>query len=308
MGVLFLFGHVFHEPFSCPRHLRAAEYAKRKRADAHIVAALLRFALGETDAADFGIAVRAARHVVVVERSRLLTGDALCGNDPFGGRDVRELRMSRSAEGDDVADGGNAGHVCFVLRVDLDVALLHLQADAFGVETGRHRTATGRDEQIIRAQRLTAPAGELHIDVDAIRVRARAGDLRAGVARDALLLARFLDLGRHSVGFDRHQARQQLDDGHVAAETAKDRRELDADCAAAHDRDALRHLAQVDRLVARDDALAIDLDARHAARRRSGGDDNLLARAEGLLLPFEHVDSYRAPVAREPGGAFNPVD
>ena len=58
----------------------------------------------------------------------------------------------------------------------------------------------------------------------------------------------------------------------------EDRRELDADRAAAHDRDRLRQLRQMDRLVTGDDVLLIDLDARHATRRRPGRDDDLARR------------------------------
>src|SRR6185503_13493447 len=47
--------------------------------------------------------------------------------------------------------------------------------------------------------------------------------------------------------------------------------------AAAENGDRFRHVAKPDRFVAGDDALAIDADARHAARRGSGGDDDLLA-------------------------------
>ena len=60
-----------------------------------------------------------------------------------------------------------------------------------------------------------------------------------------------------------------------------------------------------DRFVARDDALAIDLDARHAARRRSGRDDDLLARAQRLRLALEDID---AAVAGQPRRPLDPVD
>ena len=100
----------------------------------------------------------------------------------------------------------------------------------------------------------------------------------------------FSELGGHGLVFDRHESRQQLEDRHVAAEAAEDRRELDADRAAAHDGDRRRHFRQVDRLVARDDPLAIDRDAGHAARRRSGGDDDLRRARKRLRVAFEHVD------------------
>ena len=54
----------------------------------------------------------------------------------------------------------------------------------------------------------------------------------------------------------------------------------------------------MDRVVARDDPLVIDLDARHAARRRSRRDDDLFLRAKRLLRALEHVDVQRARYAR----------
>ena len=113
---------------------------------------------------------------------------------------------------------------------------------------------------------------------------------------DALLLERLLELRGHGLVLDRHETRQQLDDGHLAAEAAVDRRELDADGAAAHDDQRLRNLLEVNRLVAGDDARVIDLDARHAARRRAGRDDDLL-RLERLLVALEDFHLAR-PASR----------
>ena len=243
--------------------------------------------------------------MVVVDRPCLLTGDPLGGDDPFRRRHVRELRVPRRAERNHVADRGNARHVGPEQRVDLDVALFDLQADAFRVQPGGHRAAAGRDQQIIGANLLGRPVGELDVDVDAVGVRLGAGDPGAGVARDALLAERLLELDGDRLVLDRHQPRQQLDDRHVAAEAVEDRSELDPDGAAAHDHQDFWHLAQADRLVAGDDPLAVDLDPRHAARRRPGGDDDLLARAQRLLLALEDLD---AEVAGQPRRPFDPVD
>ena len=68
--------------------------------------------------------------------------------------------------------------------------------------------------------------------------------LRAGQRLDALLLERLLELRRHRFIFDRHEPRQQLDDGDLAAEPAEDRGELHADGAAAQDDQRLRHLGR----------------------------------------------------------------
>jgi hypothetical protein len=60
-----------------------------------------------------------------------------------------------------------------------------------------------------------------------------------------------------------------------------------------------------DRFVAGDDPLAIDVDPRHAARRRAGGDDDLARRAQRLRLALEDVDAAVAGEARRP---LDPVD
>ena len=243
--------------------------------------------------------------MIVVERPRFLAGDALGGDNPFSRRHMRELRMSGSAERDDVADRGNAGHVGSVLRVDLDVSLLHLQTDAFRVESRRHGPAAGGDQQVVGAHSLRAAVAKLDVDVHAVSAHVCGGHAGTRVARDALLAERFFELGGHAFVLHGHQSRQQLDDRHVAAEAAEDRCELDPDSAAAHDRDRPGHVAQTDRLVARNDAFAVDLDARDAARRRTRRDDDLLPRAQRLLLAFEHIDPA---VARQACRPLDPVD
>src|SRR5881392_3555598 len=65
--VVFLLGDDLDEAFRLPRDLRAAENPELERADADVEAALLRPGLGESDAADLGIAVRAAGNLVVVD-------------------------------------------------------------------------------------------------------------------------------------------------------------------------------------------------------------------------------------------------
>ena len=91
--------------------------------------------------------------------------------------------------------------------------------------------------------------------------------LRAGEHLDAAALEVLLELRRHRFVFARHQPRQQLDDGDFAAVALEDRRELDADGAAAHDRDRLRHLGEVNGLVAEDDLLAVDARSRARCAR-----------------------------------------
>src|SRR6185436_2532905 len=101
----------------------------------------------------------------------------------------------------------------------------------------------------------------LRLEVDATAVVLRARDLRRGEDLDPLFLERPFELRRNRLVFGRHQPREQLDDRDVAPESPEDRGELDSDRAAPHDDNRLRNLLQADRLVAGDDALAIELDA-----------------------------------------------
>ena len=157
----------------------------------------------------------------------------------------------------------------------------------------------GGDEQHLEGQLLRLAVARLHLDVDALGAGLGGRDLRAGQHLDAALLERALELGRHRLVFARHQPRQQLDDRDLAAVALEDRRELDADGAAAHDGNRLRHVRQVNGFVAEDDALAVDLDAGHAARRRAGGDDDFLRRRQRLLAPSCSVTSTPcSPVRR----------
>src|SRR5258705_1344570 len=80
--IVFPVGDDLHEPFALARHLRAAEDAERERPDAHVVALLPGLGLRQSDAANLGIAIVAARHVVVVDRPHVLA------RNPFGDQDA----------------------------------------------------------------------------------------------------------------------------------------------------------------------------------------------------------------------------
>src|SRR5258705_2162914 len=215
-----------------------------------------------------------------------------------------ELRVDAAAHRDDVADGRHIRHRRAVQVIDLDVSLLHRDAGFLDAEARSYRSSSCRNEKKIRAQLLRPAIGRLRLDVHAVGPGSGFRHLRPGERLDALLLERLLQLRRDRLVLDWHQPRQQLDDGDLAAEAPVDRRELDADRAAAHDDERLRHVLQPDRLVARDDPRAIDLDARDAARRRARRDDYLL-RLERLLLALDDVHLPLAGKMRRP---LDPVD
>ena len=107
----------------------------------------------------------------------------------------------------------------------------------------------------------------------------------------------FLELGRDGLVLDRHETRQQLDERHLAAKSAEDRRELDADRTAAHDRDRLRHLAQMNGFVARDDPRLVDRDAR---ARCCGADPvaTMISRARSVCASPSKTSTSPPPVSR----------
>src|SRR6185503_5250580 len=86
--VVFPVGDDLHEPFALARHLRAAEDAEWERPDAHVVALLPGLGLRQSDAANLGIAIGAARHVVIVDRPHLLARNPFGDEDPFRCRDM----------------------------------------------------------------------------------------------------------------------------------------------------------------------------------------------------------------------------
>ena len=97
--------------------------------------------------------------------------------------------MPGLVEGDDVADGRDAGHAGAEQLVDLDVAAFELQPGFRRAETGRHRPAAGRDEQVLGLDRLRGAAGSrLGGQRDAVGARLGRGDLGAGQHLDLRLL------------------------------------------------------------------------------------------------------------------------
>ena len=133
------------------------------------------------------------------------------------------------------------GHARLELAIDVDVAALQPQAELLGAEavvTGPRPVATSRYSAVELAwscRRRFAPRSSTP--------SAPAFALVTFVPVSTLMpcfLNDRLELGRHRLVLDRHQPRQQLDDRDLAAEAPEDRRELDADRAAAHDHDRLR--------------------------------------------------------------------
>ena len=148
--IVLLVGDDFHEPFGLAGDLRPPEHDEGKRSHARRRSRAPGFALGQPDAADLGVAIGAGGHVIVVDRTRVVPGHPLGGDDAFGRRHVRQLRV-RPAERDHVADGRQARHARAKQRVDGDVAAFDLQAELFDAQSRRHGPAARGDEQVVGA-------------------------------------------------------------------------------------------------------------------------------------------------------------
>ena len=82
--VVFFSATIFTKPSVSPAILARPSTPNGKGADANVVALRHGVALRESDAADFRIAVGAARDVTVVDRLHFVTRDALGQHDTFG--------------------------------------------------------------------------------------------------------------------------------------------------------------------------------------------------------------------------------
>ena len=107
--VVFLVEDDLDEAFDFAGNPRARQDAELEAAGLDLVPAGLRFFLRQADAANFGIAVCAARYLVVVDRAELLTRDSLGQRDALRRREVRELRMAGLLERDDISDRRDPG-------------------------------------------------------------------------------------------------------------------------------------------------------------------------------------------------------
>ena len=121
-----------------------------------------------------------------------------------------------------------------------------------------------------------APLSSIDGRGDAVGALLDLRHLRAGQDLDALLLEALAGEARDLGVLDGQDLRQQLDDRHLGAHGAVERRELDADRARAHDDQRFRHRVRHHRLEIGPDQLPVRLDPGQNTRARAGGDDDVL--------------------------------
>src|SRR5262249_126808 len=122
-------------------------------------------------------------------------------------------------------------------------------------------------------------------------------DLGAGENLDALLFERLARQRRDFGVLDGKDLRQYFDDGHVRAQGAEERGELDADRARADHQQRLRNPVRYHRLEIGPDQLLVRLDPGQYPRARAGREDDVLGlirtrteRALRRIVPRLHRD------------------
>src|SRR5262249_24100891 len=128
--------------------------AKAEDAGPDLIAPLFRPGLGEPNTADFGIAIRAAGHLVVVERPELLAGNPFGERDALGRRQVRELRGAWPTAREHIANARDSWQIRAEGLVDVDVSPLEPEACLFGAQPGCHWPAAGRHEEVLAVDLL----------------------------------------------------------------------------------------------------------------------------------------------------------
>src|SRR6185437_14824529 len=229
----------------------------------HVVRAvpLLGDGLGDPAGGDLRLRVRHARHAVVVDRARVQPGDVLGDQDALAEADVRELQRRNEVADRVHARGGGLAEL-----VDLHVAAVHDHAGLLEAEVRGHRAAADRDQQQLGLEGLPVLGRDAHAGLCVFDP----GEPVAELELDAAAAERALQQLRVVLVLQRHQVRQRLDDGDLGAEGLPDRGEFAADDAAAEHDDRARDAIELERVVAADDPVAVDIQAGQRLGYRTG--------------------------------------
>src|SRR5713101_1197816 len=239
---------------------------QREFPDLDVQSLVARLLFRQSETRHLRVAVGRSRDSVVVERFGVLARDVLHDVLAFVIRDVRQQEVA-----DDVARGVHIGVPGAVVFVGFDVALLELDVQLLQAEAIGDAFATDRDQHPLRRDGLDLRAGldrDRHLPIgllQAVRL-----DLRPGQNLDATFAEDFRQLRTHLGILEREQGRQELDEGHVHPVAVVDAGKLGPDRAGTDDHDRLRHLVEVDRVVAVDHAIAVHRKSGQGLGSRSG--------------------------------------
>src|SRR2546421_2833551 len=228
--------------------------------------------LGEAEAGNLRIAIGCARDAIVVERFRILTGDDLHDVLALVIGDMRQQEIA-----DDIAGGVDIRVPGAVVLVGFDVALLDLDVQLVQAEALGDALAPDRHQQPLALDRLGLVAeldADRHLAVR--RLQALWLHLPTGEHLDASLREHLRQLLPNLGVFLWQQSGKELDQGDVPTVTVVDTGKLGADRAGADDHDRLRHLIQVDGVIAVDHPVAIHVEPGQRLGPRAGRHHHVL--------------------------------
>ena len=193
--------------------------------------------------------------------------------------------MGQLQAGDDVTHGVNAWEIRTQPLIGQDESPVDRDADLFVAHAAAVWTATDGHEEQLGFDRVAVFEGHL----DAVVRVLDTGELHARLEADAALAEGALECLRAGLVLGRHEPGKHLDDRHVGPEGLPDARELDADHTATEDDNTGRHAVEQQRVVAGDNALAVDLKPGQRPRVRTRSEHDVAA--SDLLAV--HVDGVR---------------
>mmetsp|Transcript_20960 Transcript_20960/g.53082 ORF Transcript_20960/g.53082 Transcript_20960/m.53082 type:complete len:437 (+) Transcript_20960:337-1647(+) len=240
------------------------------------------------DPSNFRIRVDDTRDRIIVHVTSLRVDDILNGSNTFFFGLVCEHGSL-----DHITDGADGRHVGSKVLIGHDHSTIgHLHTDlvqtelvGVGATSHRHQHHVGVD--LLGGTALGRLDGELHLVAEVLG----AGHLGGHLELDALASEHLLELlgdGLVGTGGD---LGQELDHGHLGAETSPHGAELEADHTAADHHHLFGHLGERQCAGAAHDALLVDLDAGQRHHIRTGGDQDVL-RGDLLFSAIGQCDAH----------------
>src|SRR5580704_1182065 len=260
-------------------------------ADLQFVARFLSLGFGQAYAADLRMAIRGARYAQLVDLLRRFAGDMRHRNNAFHRAGVRQLWIASH----DIADGVDAGLGRAHVAVNFDKAALNFDLRLLDAHVLRARRSADGDQYLFRFDFvLFAVGGEGNRNAG-LRLFDLL-DLGVDEAVDPALPVDAHQLFGNLFVFDRHVARQHLEDGDLRAKRLVDAGELHAHGAGADHDQRFGNLLEAEDFDVGENLL-VRRHPRQHARNRPGRQDDLF-HLEGLLLAAFDGNSVNAAARR----------
>src|ERR1035441_3641030 len=285
-------GHNLHEAVMLSHDTGAGVGGEGELANLDVVALFFRLGFGQSNTADFRMAVGGVGDAQNVDRLGGLAGNVGDGDDTLHRAGVGQLRISHG----DVTDGvdarlGGAHELVNLDEAALDLDLGLLDADVFGA-----RGAADCDQDLVGFELLLlAVHGKRHRD--AVLSALDLFDLGVHETVNAALTVHAHQFLGDFFIFHRHVARQHFENGHLRAERFVDAGELDSHSAGADYDQRLGDAVEAENFDVAEDAV-VGLESGKHTRHRAGREDYGLGGDGGLPVLALDINGMDAVLGR----------